>query len=383
MSKVNKVPALHIQTDATRINRQVDQERADLGINSPVANQTAKSKKEDTMRSKLALNSPTAGGQGVEFTAAEAQNVASLVTQVPRNQENKSSDNAALNSLVTQVERPASKPKQQTKTPSSSKQTSKKKKGGGWCCFGGPSPTADEPQRQQHGSKPSETGGASTSIAETEEDIRREEAGLLGRRKEEHRDKKCLVIDLDETLVHSSFKAVDKCDFIVPVEIENVTHNVYVLVRPGAVEFLREVAKIYEIVLFTASLSKYADPLLDLLDKDHTIDSRLFRDSCVQIGYSYVKDLSRLGRKMAEVMIIDNSPHSYRFQPCNAIPITSWFDDPNDTELYDLLPVLKSTLFTIPDCRDILDANKSYQWLCAQATKEALANKIIPGKPKE
>jgi len=175
------------------------------------------------------------------------------------------------------------------------------------------------------------------------------------------------VIDLDETLVHSSFKAVSKCDFIVPVEIDNIVHNVYVLVREGAKEFLNECAKDYEMVLFTASLAKYADPLLDLLDEDRVIDYRLFRDSCVQIGYSYVKDLSQLGRKMSEIMIIDNSPQSYRFQPCNAIPCTSWFDDPRDTELPDLLPVLNTTLKDCKDVRDILDANKTIQWLINQA----------------
>jgi len=135
------------------------------------------------------------------------------------------------------------------------------------------------------------------------------------------------------------------------------------------VEFLSEVAKHYEIVLFTASLAKYADPLLDLLDVNHTIDYRLFRDSCVQIGYSYVKDLSRLGRKMSDMMIIDNSPQSYRFQPRNAIPITSWFDDPHDTELRDLVPVLQTTLKKCPDVREICDASKSYNWLCNQAQK--------------
>jgi len=181
------------------------------------------------------------------------------------------------------------------------------------------------------------------------------------------RNKKTLVIDLDETLVHSSFKAVSKCDFIVPVEIDNVVHNVYVLVRKGAKEFLNQCAKHYEMVLFTASLAKYADPLLDLLDEDRVIDYRLFRDSCVQIGYSYVKDLSQLGRKMSEVMIIDNSPQSYRFQPCNAIPITSWFDDPRDEELLDLLPVMNTTLKDCKDVRDILDANKTIQWLINQA----------------
>lgn len=34
--------------------------------------------------------------------------------------------------------------------------------------------------------------------------------------------KKCLVLDLDETLVHSSFRAVPGADFVIPVQIEDV-----------------------------------------------------------------------------------------------------------------------------------------------------------------
>jgi len=45
-------------------------------------------------------------------------------------------------------------------------------------------------------------------------------------------------------------------DYIVPVEIESQTHNVYVIKRPGVDHFLQEMGKIYEIVVFTASLSK-------------------------------------------------------------------------------------------------------------------------------
>jgi RNA polymerase II subunit A small phosphatase-like protein len=47
-----------------------------------------------------------------------------------------------------------------------------------------------------------------------------------------------------------------------------------------------------------------------------------------------VKDLSKLGRDLKSTVIIDNSSNSYKFQPKNAIPISTWFDDPNDTELY-------------------------------------------------
>lgn len=43
---------------------------------------------------------------------------------------------------------------------------------------------------------------------------------------ERARGKKCLVLDLDETLVHSSFKPVPDADFVVPVEIESIVHQV-------------------------------------------------------------------------------------------------------------------------------------------------------------
>ncbi|XP_062613981.1 CTD small phosphatase-like protein isoform X1 [Saccostrea cucullata] len=151
-------------------------------------------------------------------------------------------------------------------------------------------------------------------------------------------NKKCAVIDLDETLVHSSFKPISNADFIVPVEIEGTVHQVYVLKRPYVDEFLKKMGEMFECVLFTASLAKYADPVADLLDKWGVFRSRLFRESCVFHRGNYVKDLSRLGRDLAQVIIIDNSPASYIFHPDNAVGVQSWFDDMTDTELLDLLP---------------------------------------------
>ena len=62
------------------------------------------------------------------------------------------------------------------------------------------------------------------------------------------------MLDLDETLVHSTFQAVDDCQYVIPVEIEGNTYNVYVYLRPGALEFIEKMSKIYEIVIYTASL---------------------------------------------------------------------------------------------------------------------------------
>ncbi|CAH7682359.1 HAD-like domain-containing protein [Phakopsora pachyrhizi] len=177
---------------------------------------------------------------------------------------------------------------------------------------------------------------------------------LLPALETEMRGKKCLVLDLDETLVHSSFKTISNSDFVVPVEIENLIHNVYVIKRPGVDEFMRRMGSIYEIVVFTASLSKYADPVLDMLDQDRVVRHRLFRESCYNHKGNYVKDLSQLGRRIEDTIIIDNSPASYIFHPNNAVPVSSWFNDPHDTELTDLADFLVD-IANVEDVRGILD----------------------------
>uniref|UniRef100_A0A8C8BY83 FCP1 homology domain-containing protein n=1 Tax=Oncorhynchus tshawytscha TaxID=74940 RepID=A0A8C8BY83_ONCTS len=117
--------------------------------------------------------------------------------------------------------------------------------------------------------------------------------------------------------------------------------QVFVLKRPHVDEFLQRMGELFECVLFTASLAKYADPVTDLLDQCGVFRTRLFRESCVFHQGCYVKDLSRLGRQLNKTLILDNSPASYIFHPENAVPVVSWFDDLEDTELLSLLPVFE------------------------------------------
>jgi len=165
---------------------------------------------------------------------------------------------------------------------------------------------------------------------------------LLPAQKPGREGRKCLVLDLDETLVHSSFQPVDKYDFLIPVEIDGNTYQVYVAKRPHVDEFLKEMGKVYEVVVFTASLSKYADPVLDLLDIHRVVDFRLFREHCTDVDGTYVKDLSLLARPLNRICIVDNSPIAYSFHPENAIAIQSWFEDTRDSELLKLIPMLQT-----------------------------------------
>ena len=167
-------------------------------------------------------------------------------------------------------------------------------------------------------------------------------------------DKKTLVLDLDETLVHSGFIPFDcPSDVIIKIELDNEIHDIHVLVRPGVKEFLEKMSKKYEIVIFTASLSKYADPLLDIIDKQGFCPFRLFREHCTLINTSFVKDLKRLGRDLKDIIIVDNSPISYALNPDNGLPILSWFDDKDDRELYHLTPILEF-LADVPDVREYI-----------------------------
>lgn len=170
--------------------------------------------------------------------------------------------------------------------------------------------------------------------------------------------RKTLVLDLDETLIHSSFRVVRNADIVIAVEIEGEHHQVYVRKRPGVDEFLVRVAQLYEIVVYTASMSKYASPLLDKLDVNNVCTWRLYREACTKLKQGYVKDLARLGRDLKTTIIIDNSPTCYALQPDNAIPIRTWRDDVNDRELLDLIPIL----FSLADVDNIPQVLKQVIW---------------------
>lgn len=164
-----------------------------------------------------------------------------------------------------------------------------------------------------------------------------------------------LVLDLDETLVHSSFREVAKPDFVLPVELRDQLYHVFVKKRPFVNEFLAAVAPHWEVAVFTASVPEYADPLIDRLDPQRKlIHHRLFREHCSFTHGAYVKDLDRLNRPMSRIVIVDNSPTAYLFHPQNALPILSWFEDPHDVELKNFIRPLID-LAEAPDVVPLLD----------------------------
>ncbi|KQK09074.1 uncharacterized protein LOC100822852 [Brachypodium distachyon] len=172
--------------------------------------------------------------------------------------------------------------------------------------------------------------------------------------KEQGTKKVTLVLDLDETLVHSTMEHCSDADFTFPVFFDMKEHVVYVRKRPHLHIFLQKMAEMFDVVIFTASQSVYADQLLDRLDPEKTLFcKRFFRESCVFTESGYTKDLTVVGVDLAKVVIIDNTPQVFQLQVNNGIPIQSWYNDPSDEGLPQLIPFLER-LAVADDVRPII-----------------------------
>jgi len=175
-------------------------------------------------------------------------------------------------------------------------------------------------------------------------------------KRETHKDKKTLVFDMDETLIHCNESLEMPADVILPILFPNgEVVEAGINVRPYAIEALRELSQYYEIIVFTASHSCYANVVLDYLDPhEEYIHHRLFRESCVVTEEGlHIKDLRVIGnRNLQDMVLIDNAAYSYGFQIENGIPIIPFYDNKADQELRHLIPYLKF-LGSVKDLREI------------------------------
>eukprot|EP00825_Cyclidium_porcatum_P019570 TRINITY_DN2226_c0_g1_i3.p1 TRINITY_DN2226_c0_g1~~TRINITY_DN2226_c0_g1_i3.p1 ORF type:complete len:382 (+),score=64.91 TRINITY_DN2226_c0_g1_i3:623-1768(+) len=100
-------------------------------------------------------------------------------------------------------------------------------------------------------------------------------------------------------------------------------------------------AKYFELILFTASIRDYAEPVINELDPDQLIKIRLFRENCSVNDHKVCKDLSILGRNLKDIIIVDNSSQSFQMQPSNGIHVKTYTGtEGNDDELIYMMPFL-------------------------------------------
>ncbi|CAD8192693.1 unnamed protein product [Paramecium pentaurelia] len=171
--------------------------------------------------------------------------------------------------------------------------------------------------------------------------------------------RKLIVLDLDETLVHSQFQLKNGYDFAIDIIVQRQIFTVYVTIRPGVQQFIEQLNQYYDIVFWTASLQEYADPVMDFIDPNHIAIGRLYRDSCTPLQIGFTKNLNKLGRDLKEIIIIDNSEVSYHLNPENEFQIKDFYFDKQDQELELNIPFF-IWLSQLPDVRPVAQLFKQF-----------------------
>ena len=155
-----------------------------------------------------------------------------------------------------------------------------------------------------------------------------------------------LVLDLDKTLIYYN---------------EKNPNNIYTL-RPGLFSFLNILKPIYELISFTNESKEYSDKLLKEIESNKKyFDFNLYREHNILIGRNLVKDISKIGRDMKRIVIVDKLYENIKATPKNGILIKPYFGerDKGDTVLFELKKLL--ILFHKMGYEDIRIAIKNYE----------------------
>ena len=151
-----------------------------------------------------------------------------------------------------------------------------------------------------------------------------------------------VVLDLDETLV-------------------NVNQNGICNLRPGLFSFLNSIKPYYEIISFTNGAKSYSDSIIKQIEaRNQYFDYNLYREHSFLYGKEFLKDISRIGRDMKKIIIVDNISNNFKLNPENGIQIAPYFGEysKNDTVLFELKKLL--VMFHKLEYEDLRVAIKNY-----------------------
>lgn len=161
---------------------------------------------------------------------------------------------------------------------------------------------------------------------------------------------KTLVLDLDETLIHSSdFPPHSQVSYFKSGNPEFYVHK-----RPGLDKFLEFVKNNFEIFIFTFGDRAYAEPVLDVLCPFIDNEHRFYRDSCETRSGTVKKDLNIFNRDKKNLILIDDSSSAITHNPKNTITIPRWKGSPLDDALTKWLPPILNECLASNDVRDAI-----------------------------
>ena len=154
-----------------------------------------------------------------------------------------------------------------------------------------------------------------------------------------------LVLDLDNTLISHNIKDTnDMCNL-----------------RPGLLSFLNTLKPIYELISFTNESKEYSEQLCKEIESSRKyFDYNLYREHNILMGNNFIKDISRIGRDMKKIIIVDKNIENIKSTPQNGILIKPYYGEinKNDTVLFELKKLL--VLFHKMGYEDLRVAIKNY-----------------------
>ena len=173
--------------------------------------------------------------------------------------------------------------------------------------------------------------------------------------------KKLLLLDLDETLVDSDDSKPRNKDYTFTFHISDKywgEKDIYTKVRPHVDTFLETMSQHYEIAIYTSGVKPYAEGVVAKLDPERKFISNIYsREHCAEAAQGRVKEVSKLGRSLKDVVMVDDYAGSLSFDIDNFVPILNFINRrKNDTELLELSPFL----IYLKDFEDIREPLKKY-----------------------
>ena len=158
-----------------------------------------------------------------------------------------------------------------------------------------------------------------------------------------------LVLDITNTLINIKY-ANPQGQILIPN------------LRPGIFSFLNSVKPLYELVAFSSETREFSDVILNEIEKNKKFfDFKLYKDHCTLYKNRFVKDITKLGRDIRKIIIVDDDENNFVLNKENGIKIKPFLgeENNNDTSLFELKKIL--ILFERMGLDDVRKGIKSYE----------------------
>ena len=151
-----------------------------------------------------------------------------------------------------------------------------------------------------------------------------------------------LVLDLDETLI-----CIKRDNNNNKIKHNKFNNLMTLILRPGLLDFLHKMKKLYELILFSLGTSEYVSPIIKNIEKkEKFFEHILYREHVTyDDNGNFFKNLNLLNRDVKNILIVDDNSKNFKYHKSNGICIKPFYGDLNNDK--NTLKILGNILFKI------------------------------------